>query len=402
MNQHQNPSGAWKMGYNDALNGRKAVYVGSQADKESYVGGYSAGGEQYFFEQGLADGGEKRWNPPINQKPGAPLFEAYKSGYETTKDDRDGGNGHGPHPLVTHGQVASRGDYDANVANTSQRTSPQTSGWNAENRPFRRPKARTHDRSQSIRQRGDGSMDDNHYRMDADRARQLTASGYTAHRFQSGLANILFFIGDAARLVKQSEAWAESLPDSRGTLYAYAAATATMSVATFGMAALFDLFPSLDFAWYMGKWFQANVFSGYDWLTALPMDRLIVLLVLAIAASPSLLEFFGSRLAQLNISVSLALRGAVLFDAVTDAPAAYHLAEAIARYIPFSEFAPANMAMILTKLTAIGLSVPVLLAATLIIEILFVSFASACWKVLERISKLPQIRRTPTTNTTHR
>ncbi len=309
-----------------------------------------------------------------------PVFEAYKRGYNAGKASRSS-NGSPARPFTSPGQPPA-----GQAANPFSRHGPPPqpgfgTGFSV-HQDTRPPK-----RSGGERRTAGHSAS-----FTRPPARSESAALRTSPSKHNSLADLLFYIGDAARLVKQSEAWAESLPGTRGTLFAYAAATATMTTATFGLAVVFDLFPSLDFAWYLGRWFQANVFTGYDWLAGIPMDKIIVLIVFAIAASPSLLEFFGSRLAQLNISVSLALRGAVLFDAFTDAPSAYRLAEAIARYIPFAEFVPASAAAILTKATAIALSVPVLLAATLLIEILFVSFGSACWKVLNRIRLMPRTR----------
>ncbi len=163
---------------------------------------------------------------------------------------------------------------------------------------------------------------------------------------------------------------------SRQTAGIYLVVFGVITLLTGILTWLLDVRPSMDFARYMG----AYLFTGAGWSELPPAA--ITTLILFLSIMPNLLEFFsvGFALAG-NLAVDLSVKAAIVFDALTDAPGTYEFAHTVVNYFTRTLPMPGKWALA-TPLMETLIAVPVLIFATLVIEVLFVSFAMATWRLL--------------------
>jgi len=101
----------------------------------------------------------------------------------------------------------------------------------------------------------------------------------------------------------------------------------------------------------------------------------VTITIVVLALMPNLLEFFATGLALAgNAAVDIAVKAAVLFDAITDAPGAFRFAKMTIAY--FAALLPESWAPAL-RVVEFVFGIPVLVLATIVIEVLFLSFALA-------------------------
>ncbi len=207
---------------------------------------------------------------------------------------------------------------------------------------------------------------------------------------QRGVTYFLWRFGDVQMMDALAQQWLRSIRPGMAGVYflVFLALTFVTGVLTW----FFDVRPSLAFATYVGQ----NAFTQpLPFSLDTQMASTLTLLVIGILSiTPNLLEFFTVGLAlQGNLAVDLALKGALVFDAVTDAPSALAFAQTVVAY--FTPGLPAQLAPVIPWVE-VALAAPVLLMATLIIETLFLSFVLATfrlfWHSMSRPKPLAQPR----------
>lgn len=173
-----------------------------------------------------------------------------------------------------------------------------------------------------------------------------------------------------------SQQWLRSVRPHMAGIYllVFLALTFVTGVLTW----FFDVRPSLAFATYVGQ----NAFNQPlpFHLDAQATSVLTMLVIGILSITPNLLEFFTVGLAlQGNIAVDLALKAALVFDALTDAPGALAFAKTVVAF--FTPDLPAALVPVVPWVE-VALSGPVLLLATIVIETLFLSFVLASFRLL--------------------
>lgn len=192
---------------------------------------------------------------------------------------------------------------------------------------------------------------------------------------QRGLTYFLWRFGDVQMMDALAQQWLRSIRPGLAGVYllVFLALTFVTGVLTW----FFDVRPSLAFATYVGQnaFAQPLPFS----LDARTASTLLMLVIGILSITPNLLEFFTVGLAlQGNLAVDLALKAALVFDALTDAPSALAFAKTVVAY--FTPGLPASLAPIIPWVE-VAFAGPVLLMATLIIETLFLSFLLATFRL---------------------
>ncbi|MBT3388970.1 MAG: hypothetical protein HN413_01020 [Chloroflexi bacterium] len=170
----------------------------------------------------------------------------------------------------------------------------------------------------------------------------------------------IWSMSDLGTLYRMAEIWITNLTDP-GTTAFYAGGMALLTVGAGFLTWGLDINPSLIF----GQHLATQLVS--EWTS----QRILVMVVFLFSIMPNLMELFAVGLAAHgNIVVDIAIKATLLFDAATDSPMAFSIAQAIVRF-----FLPDGTAasLILSGLVAI----PVLALATIIVEILFLSFLVA-------------------------
>ena len=170
----------------------------------------------------------------------------------------------------------------------------------------------------------------------------------------------IWSMSDLGGLYRMAELWIVNLTDP-GTTAFYAGGMALLTVGAGFLTWGLDINPSLIF----GQHLATQLVS--EWTS----QRILVMVVFLFSIMPNLMELFAVGLAAHgNIVVDIAIKATLLFDAATDSPMAFSIAQAIVRF-----FLPDGTAasLILSGLVAI----PVLALATIIVEILFLSFLVA-------------------------
>lgn len=209
---------------------------------------------------------------------------------------------------------------------------------------------------------------------------------------QRGVTYFLWRFGDVQMMDALAQQWLRSIRPGMAGLYTlvFLALTFVTGVLTW----FFDVRPSLAFANYVGQgaFSQPLPFA----LDAHMVSTLTMLVIGILSIMPNLLEFFTVGLAlQGNLAVDLALKGALVFDAVTDAPSALAFAHTVVAY--FTPGLPSALAPVIPWVE-VAVAAPVLLMATLIIETLFLSFALATFRLFWHSLSRPKLQPRPVRN----
>jgi len=179
----------------------------------------------------------------------------------------------------------------------------------------------------------------------------------------------LWLVSDLTILNTTAQRWVQTLA-SRGTVTYYTAGMFLLSVGAGFLAWTLDIRPSLIFGQHLAEELTATA----AWFS----PNLLAAVILLLSITPNLLEFFATGLAMSgNVIVDLAIKTALLFDAATDAPMAFSIAQAAVGYFVETPSFWSNLAVI-------GLSLPILLLATVVVEILFLSFVISFIQLLKR------------------
>ncbi len=183
-------------------------------------------------------------------------------------------------------------------------------------------------------------------------------------------------LSDLEALRESGVRWVATL-NNPGVIKTYLLMTTLMTlIAGFGTYA-FDIHPSLVFAQHLADSF-AEVSTWLD-------PNLVMIAVALFSITPNLMEFAGAGLAAHgNIVIAFSVMGALIFDAITDSPAAYAFASAFATY-----FLPVLTGIGHTVVSGI-LALPVLLFITAGLEIVFFTFAIATFLLFRRLQALPK------------
>jgi hypothetical protein len=186
----------------------------------------------------------------------------------------------------------------------------------------------------------------------------------------------LWSISDLEIIRTISSRWASSL-QSRTVVMYYAVGMALLTLATGYMAWALDIHPSLVF----GRHLADELLDTNTWLNPNVLATVIFLL----SITPNLLEFFASGLAVFgNVIVDIAIKAALAFDAATDSPAAYAIAEGTVNF--FTQ----EQSGFLYHTMVVLVSIPVLFFNTVVVEILFLSFLTTTVLLFIRYFQLPK------------
>ena len=172
----------------------------------------------------------------------------------------------------------------------------------------------------------------------------------------------LWSISDLEIIRTISDRWAASLKNRSTVLY-YTTGMVFLTIVSGYLAYALDIHPSYVF----GQHLAAALVTDSKWIGTSALVTVIFLL----SITPNLLEFFASGLAVFgNVIVDIAIKAALLFDATTDAPAAYAISRAaVAFFLPDDSFLHHTLSVLV--------AVPVLFFNTVVVEILFLSFLTA-------------------------
>jgi len=186
----------------------------------------------------------------------------------------------------------------------------------------------------------------------------------------------LWSISDLEIIRTISSRWASSL-QSRTVVMYYAVGMTLLTLATGYMAWALDIHPSLVF----GRHLADELLDTNTWLNPNVLATVIFLL----SITPNLLEFFASGLAVFgNVIVDIAIKAALAFDAATDSPAAYAIAEGTVNF--FTQ----EQSGFLYHTMVVLVSIPVLFFNTVVVEILFLSFLTTTVLLFIRYFQLPK------------
>lgn len=186
----------------------------------------------------------------------------------------------------------------------------------------------------------------------------------------------LWSISDLEVIRVTAERWVSNLHSSSTIAY-YVGGMTLLIIASGYLAWVLDIRPSLLF----GQHLAAELAS--EWLNL----RLLTSVIFLLSITPNLLEFFATGLAAHgNVIVDISIKAALLFDAATDAPMAYAIAQA---FVDFFISEPSTWSDLVTIIMAI----PILLFSTIVVEILFLSFLTAGALLLRRAWEVRQPRR---------
>lgn len=209
---------------------------------------------------------------------------------------------------------------------------------------------------------------------------------------QRGVTYFLWRFGDVQMMDALAQQWLRSIRPGMAGLYTlvFMALTFVTGVLTW----FFDVRPSLVFATYVGQGaFNQPLPFAMD---AQVVSTLMMLVIGILSITPNLLEFFTVGLAlQGNLAVDLALKMALVFDAVTDAPSALAFAKTVVAY--FTPGLPAQLAPVIPWVE-VAVAAPVLLMATLVIETLFLSFVLATFRLFWHALSRPKLQPRPVRN----
>ncbi|GAB4397897.1 MAG: hypothetical protein OHK0052_20590 [Anaerolineales bacterium] len=185
---------------------------------------------------------------------------------------------------------------------------------------------------------------------------------------------------DAAFIDRLADAWQRTIT-SLSKLYFLAFLALT---AIFGIIAYFmDLRPSMQFA--------AHVINSTE--TGIPAN-IAQMLVIGLTLTPTLIEMFATGLALAGSrAIKFTLFAALTFDAVTDTPGAYALAQ-----ISLNHFLPAEFIATNPTIYAViswAAAIAILPFATIVIETLFMSCLLAAWRMFKTSIERDQTRPRP-------
>jgi len=163
-----------------------------------------------------------------------------------------------------------------------------------------------------------------------------------------------------------------------GTAKTYLLPMIALSTLFWVLAVVFDLGPSYIFAkYFMSGVIQPTILDYGFALTADVLGFLTVIVILLTLAS-TLLEFFAVGFALNSAAISILIKWAVFFDAITDAPVSFSIATKIVEYFTIGY----DISAFYSKLVAVPFGIFLLFASTILIETVAISFTLAAWRIL--------------------